>query len=187
MRNLTLLSLLLATSAWAAPSTLDLKGQVKFISDAPGERIVGTAEGAGALTLDPADPKSLKGALTVPVAGMKTGNDIRDEHLRSATWLDAAQHPEISFTLESVEVVEQKEKGAIKLAKLKVKGKFKLHGVETPLDAPATLKSKGDKFKLSTEFQIKLADYSIKGKSGVVGDKVGETIDISATFKGELR
>ena len=118
---------------------------------------------------------------------MKTGNDMRDDHLRSAQWLDAATHPEMSFEVVSVVAKPTVTEGDVKSADLEVTGKFTLHGVTTDLKAPATIKWKGDKVKISTQFGIKLADYKVKGKEGIVGQKVGETIACEATLKGVVK
>ncbi len=184
---LTLILINLPLALWATPKKLELKGQIKFISDAPVERIVGTAEGFGQLSLDFEDLSGIKGEIEVPVKSMKTGNAMRDAHLYSATWLDAEGFPKISFSFGSVKVLSIEEKGAIKLAKLEAAGRFKLHGVEIPLTAPVQLKWKEEKVKASFSFQIKLADYQIKGKSGIVGSKVGELIDISGSLKGRAK
>lgn len=186
MRALKALSILamlaLPAAALAGPTTL--KGQMKFISDAPVEKIVGSADGTAALDVNLQDLTKITGKVTVPVASMKTGNDIRDGHLKSEQWLDAKTYPEIVFEIVSVVAAPVQTKGEVKSSELKITGKFTLHGVTTDLTAPATIKWKGDKVKISTKFNIKLADYKVKGKEGVVGQKVGETIACEATLKG---
>lgn len=190
MKHLTLraalcaAALLFALPAVAAPKTLELKGQANWISDAPVERIVGTADGAGTLTLDLDDLTSIKGAIVMPVASMKSGNAQRDEHLKGSDWLEADKHPEIRFEVTSVAVTAAPTGGDVKEGKVDVTGKFTLHGVTTDLTAPATIKWKGDKVKIETAFVVKLADYKVAGKQGVVGDKVGETIDVKVELKG---
>lgn len=175
-------ALLLALPAFAAD--LQVKGNAKWLSDAPAEKIEGTALGQGALTVDLADLSTLKGKLTFDVASMKSGNDMRDDHLRSPTWLDAAQFPTIDFDVTAVKVTKAPGDGEVKEAQVEVSGKFTLHGVTTDLTAPATVKWKGNKVKITTEFTVKLADYKVEGKAGAIGNKVGESIAIKATFKG---
>ncbi len=182
--TLTAALMFVAGSALAAPKSLAVKGQADWISDAPVEKIVGTADGEGALTIDFDDLTSIKGTIKMPVASMKSGNAQRDDHLKGEEWLDAANHPEITFEVTAVKIVEAPTGDAIKEAKVEVAGKFTLRGVTTELTAPATLKWKGDKVKVETAFQVKLADYAVKGKQGVVGNKVGETIDVKVQLKG---
>ena len=176
--------LLWAAPAFAAPQSLKVKGQANWVSEAPVEKIVGTADGAGDLTVDLSDLSTIKGSITMAVASMKSGNDQRDDHLKGAEWLDAAQFPEIKFEVVSVKVVEPPKGDDVKEGKVEVSGKFTLHGVTTDLTAPATLKWKGDKVKIDTAFQVKLADYKVAGKDGVVGNKVGETIEVTVSLKG---
>lgn len=187
MRTLIALLALAPTLALAAPGKADLSGEIKFVSEAPVEKIVGTAEATGTLTVDLADLATGATELKVPVATMKTGNDQRDEHLQSDTWLDAKQFPEITFQSTAIKIVKPATGDDVKEAEVEVTGKFTLHGVTTDLVAPATLKWKDNKVKVTTKFQVKLADYNIKGREGVVGSKVGTTIDVEVSLKGELK
>ena len=167
----------------------DFKGKFKFTSKAPKEDIFGTATGKATLSGDLADITTVKGSITVPVKTMETGNTVRDDHLRSPDWLDEAKYPNIFFEVESVALdgALSEEKG-MKAAKVKVTGKFTLHGVTTPLTSDATIKWKEDgKAKITTSFTIALADYQVKGKAGIVGSKVGTTIGCEATLVGSLK
>jgi polyisoprenoid-binding protein YceI len=148
---------------------------------------VGTADGGGEISLDPADPASVKGKLSMAVKSMKTGNDMRDDHLRSADWLDAEKCPDITFEIVSATVKSQKTEGDITEAQLDVVGTFGLHCKTAPLTAPVTLKWKGDKLKADAKFQVKLGDYEVKGREGIVGSKVGTTIEVETSLKGVLK
>ncbi len=177
--------LVLPLVAEAAP----FKGQFKFTSNAPKEDIFGTADGSAELTITPADLKATRGTVKVSVASMKTGNDTRDEHLRSAGWLDAAKFPEIAFEITGVEVGATSEKDGVKSAEAQVIGKFTMHGVTKELKAPATIKWKDDKkAKITTSFNIALSDFAVTepGGDGVIGSKVGAQIKCEATLTGTL-
>lgn len=187
-----LLALFVATPLLLLPLTANaesFKGQFKFTSKAPKEDIFGTASGSADLTIDTSNLAGLKGTITVPVKSMKTGNDTRDDHLRSDAWLDAGKHPNITFTITSATLDgDVSESGGVKAAKLKVTGKFTLHGVTTTLTAPATIKWKDDKkAKITTQFTIKLADFKVEGKDGVIGSKVGSTITCQAALTGKVQ
>lgn len=183
-RLLVAAGLFAAGPVLAAPKTIELKGQTNWISEAPVEKIVGTADGSGTLTADLDDLSTLKGTLVFPVASMKSGNEQRDDHLKGGDWLEADKHPDIRFVVDSVKVVSPPSGDDVKEAKVEVTGQFTLHGVTTPLTAPATLKWKDDKVKIDTAFVVKLADYKVAGKQGVVGSKVGETIDVKVSLRG---
>ena len=78
------------------------KNQFIWVSDAPLENTRGSSEGvAGTLTMDTRDLSKIRGTITTQVSTMKSGNDTRDHHLKSAEWLDAAHFPLISFTITS--------------------------------------------------------------------------------------
>lgn len=180
-----LLSLgLMAPTVFA--ETIKLKAKSKWISEAPVEKIVGSAQGKASLSITGVDFGTLKGDIVIPVASMKSGNDMRDEHLRGAEWLEADKHPNITFTIESVTVGEQNDKGQ----KVKVAGKITIHGVTQALNADAEIKmiEKGGKkkVKIKTKFIVELGQFNIAGKKGVVGNKVGEKIDVSTTLVGEI-
>ena len=178
---LMLCSIFLTSTAFA--DTASLKGQAKFVSDAPAEKINGTAAGSAELMIKGDDVKTLRGEILFDVASMKTGNKMRDEHLRSPMWLDLASFPNISFKIQTV--TENTD------ATYQVAGGFTLHGVTQPLTAKAKVKvlTKGDKklIKITTGFKIALADYKIEGKKGIVGNKVGKEIEIKAVLRGVIK
>ncbi|GAA2215342.1 YceI family protein [Nonomuraea monospora] len=53
-------------------------------------------------TLDAADPAASSVRVVLDAAGVATGNDQRDEHLRTGDFLDAAAHPHITFTSTAI-------------------------------------------------------------------------------------
>lgn len=187
IRTLLAALTLFALPAFAAPQTATMKGQTNWISEAPVEKIVGTAAGQAELSIDTADLSTLRGMISFSVDSMKTGNDMRDSHLKSPTWLDAKQYPQITFEITSVKVVEAPTGDAVKAAKVEATGKFTLHGVTTEQTIPTEIKWKGDKLKVKAAFNVKLAEYKVEGKSGVVGNKVGETIEVTSTLKGKIK
>ena len=148
------------------------------------EKIVGTCDAVqGEIETDLDALEKTKGRIALRVDCLKTGNTQRDEHMQGEMWLDAAQHPEIVFTIDAVKVLKSK-KGEVSSASLEATGRFALHGQTTTLVTPVEVKWKGNKLKAQVNFSIKLADYGVKGKDGVVGSKVGETIKISGSLKG---
>lgn len=59
----------------------------------------------GTLEFDLADPTRSSVEVEIDAAGIWTGEPQRDEHLRSADFLDVAHHPKISFRGDEVEVL----------------------------------------------------------------------------------
>jgi len=54
-------------------------------------------EFAGTVELPDGDPTQARAEFTIQAASIDTGVAQRDEHLRSADFFDAAQHPELSY------------------------------------------------------------------------------------------
>jgi polyisoprenoid-binding protein YceI len=166
--------------------------QFTWNSDAPLEKIRGTAEGvSGSFSFDPARLTSLRGTITAQVATMKTGNATRDQHLRGNQWLDATRFPEIKFTISSVTGVKVRGNKATG----KAVGTFTLHGVSKRLTVPFTMtyldasdatrkRAAGDLVMISSDFSISLRDFNVAGQKGMIGSKVGEKIRISAKLFG---
>jgi len=128
LRSATLFSAIVAVTLLigspARAQTYDFGVESKFVnitfeSKADVEDILGTSSAvAGTVTLDGKGGGSFR--LAVPVASMKTGLDARDEHLRSAYWLDAEKHPDIVFEGDTVKRLAD--------GKWEVAGQLALHG-----------------------------------------------------------
>ena len=174
------------------------RNTVTFKSQAPLEDIVGTTnEITGYVVFDPNQPnKGGKGTLRVPVASLKTGIPLRDEHLQSPDWLNAAQHKEIVFEITDVKKIkEAKASGGAKTFDLTLVGNLTVHGSTARVEAPARItylpESAMTKMKMAgnllagrTSFAVKLSDFGVKGMQGVVGSRVSETIQIDVSFTG---
>ena len=169
--------------------------QFVWVSDAPGEKIQGTAEDvSGSLSIDPADLSRLSGTITAQVASMKSGNSTRDQHLRSSTWLDAEKYPTISFAIASVRNVTVNGNKATG----QVTGNFTMHGVTKVLTIPFNLtwldesektraRAPGDLVMIEATFEVSLADFKVKGREGVIGSNVGESISVKAKLFGSTK
>ncbi|HET6513403.1 MAG TPA: YceI family protein [Candidatus Kapabacteria bacterium] len=168
------------------------KNQFSWTSTAPLENILGTAEGVkGSITLDPQNLKTLKAKISVDVNTFKSGNETRDEHIKSAQWLNAAKHGTIEFSLANVEGLKTEGSKATGTAK----GTFTMNGVSKELAIPFALeyldasertkkRAAGDLAVITADIQVALKDFNVAGSAGTIGNKVGETIKISAKLFG---
>lgn len=158
------------------------KTQFKFLSDAPMEKVPGTADGVtGEITVaDAANPASTQGKITVPVARMKTGNDMRDKHLAGAEWLNASANPTISFEISKFEL--GKVEG--NRASGKASGRFTLNGKAVDKTVPVDVAYAADKnaLKVTTKFKVSLKDHGVKGKGDIIGTKVSAEVDVDCTL-----
>lgn len=169
----------------------DKRNQVKFFSTTPLEDITGISNDVkGKVTLDIAEVKNMKGSITISVASIKTAIDLRDEHLRSENWLDAANYPEISFVIKKVSDVKVVADNKIEA---KITGDFSVHGVTKETVADVTLTyldaseqtaqfAPGDLLGVQAKFNINLSEYDVNNM--VVGQKVSENIEITANLRG---
>lgn len=194
MRPTALLSAVLATlagAAWlAAEESAWYVGHhpkyvnIQFESVTDLETIIGTANQAkGEIKLD-LDKGTGSVSLSVPVASMKTGIDMRDEHMRSEKWLDAAKYPDITFVSKKAAV--DKAKGTAQ-----VTGDFTCHGVTKEMTVTVSWKAvpaeaaakaqfpKGDWVRFTTEFDVALKDYGITNAGG---GKVADSWKIRMTM-----
>lgn len=148
----------------------------------------------GECKVDPKAVEKLSGKFAIKVADMRTGIDLRDTHLRSTDWLDAAKYPEIVIAVEKAEEVKKKEGNS---ATVTLVGTCSVHGKTNPIRIPATFTYldenpttmkivKGDLVRFRAEFPLKLSDYAITGPAGsdTIGLKVSETLNVKVTVFG---
>jgi len=100
-----------AASAHADPVRYDLDPahtQVAFRIDRFGfNAVLGQFDQvSGEVILDEANPARSSVRATIQVASVSSGNPTRDEHLREARWLNAAQFPTIEFQSTNVRLID---------------------------------------------------------------------------------
>lgn len=168
------------------------RNQATFFSTTPLEDINGTANGiSGSVTFDVGNfAKTLKGAITIQVASMNSGIELRNTHMKSANWLDAAKYPEILFQIKSVSDLKSVADNRLTF---KIAGDFTLHGVtkEVTADADVTYldeseqtqkRAPGDLLGVRAKFSVNLSDYGVD--NAVIGAKVSEKIDVGVNLVG---
>lgn len=168
------------------------KNQLLWNSTMPLETIDGTAEGiSGWLSFDPTKPTAITGTVSASVATMKSGNDMRDKHLYSETWLDASKYPHITFTAKTTKNL--KHVGNKFTAD--VTGEFTMHGITKTMTIPVEIeyikanaetakRAPGDLVALTGTFSVPIKDFNVAGSKGTIGNKVGEKITIKAQLFG---
>ncbi|MBS1561251.1 MAG: YceI family protein [Bacteroidetes bacterium] len=170
------------------------KSVANFVSDAPAEKITGTADGvSGSFTLDASNLEATKGKIEVAVRSMTTAMSKRDEHMYSASWLGADEFPTITFSLEGLKDVKAAMADGRYQAKAMAVGQFTMHGVTKPITAEITLtylpasaetakRAPGNLVLVNARFIVALKDFNVVGKAGVVGKSVGETIALDVNL-----
>ena len=183
------LTLTISNAAQADEYSFDVHEKfvnISFISEMDIEDILGTSNKvSGAVDLT-------KGtfSITVPVASLKTGIDMRDEHLRSEMWLDAKNNPDLVFEGSKID-----DLGG---GKYKLSGMFWARGKSKELalvvdlkKIPAAKASKvglgdGDAIRVRGEFKLKLSDFGVQ-IPGMAAAKVNDewTVKISLFGQGK--
>lgn len=161
------------------------KNQVRFYSEAPMENIDGEAGRiSGSVSFDP-QLLTLNGSLSVPVVGMNTGMAMRDEHMRSKDWLDAATYPTIQFALLPL------DKSAIRKGKndswlVSARGIFSLKGKQKEITTSVKMVLKNKKLTIIGQFSVNLKEFGIKGPAAMnfIGARVGENVQVKLNLVG---
>jgi polyisoprenoid-binding protein YceI len=148
----------------------------------------------GKCELDPKDLATLRGRFSLRVEHLRTGIELRDEHLRGPDWMDAKNHPEVTIDVTSVEDIRTtsaNEAALTLVGTCTIKGKsneVRLPAALTYLDeSPVTQRRvKGDLLRLRSEFSIMLSDYGVTGPPGsdFIGLKVADTMQIKVSVFG---
>jgi polyisoprenoid-binding protein YceI len=122
---------------------------------------------------------------------MKSGNDMRDQHLHSDTWLDASKYPQITFTAKTTKNLKQNGNKFT----ADVTGDFTMHGITKSMTIPVEVqyikanaetakRAPGDLVALTGTFTVALKDFNVTGSQGTIGHKIGETITVKAKLYG---
>lgn len=199
------LSLLIMTAAFAGGFDINSKGeqtfsfkdkvgrnQATFFSTTPLEDITGMSTDVwGTVSFDIEDVENtLKGEILISTASLRSGIDLRDEHIRGADWLDAEKFPTISFKIKEVAGIEKIEDNKLKV---KVLGEFTLHGVTKEVESEVTLvyleenemtkmRLPGDLLGVRATININLSNYGVQHMA--LGKKVSDKIEINVNIVG---
>ncbi len=126
----------------------------------------------------------------VPVSSLKTGIEMRDEHIQGEMWLNAAEHPYLQFQGDKIEKLDEK--------KIRLSGLFTAKGVSTPLTTvaqirriPAALAKRlglgdGDWLRVRAQFKVKLSEHNIQIPK-MAAAKVNNTWIIKVSMFGRGR
>lgn len=167
--------------------------RIQFISDAPLETITGVSSHVtGEVRVNPNDLSSARGTVQVRVASIRTGVELRDEHLRSDNWLDAERHPNATFEITRVEGAQRLQPN--ESTRVRIHGRFSIHGVTRDIVANARIRLiplndelrrariNGDVIRAHASFRVQLTDYDVSVPLPV-RLKVSNEIRINVTLR----
>ncbi len=164
----------------------DGKSKVTFVSDAPLDTMTGnSSKVTGSVTVDPADISKATGSFEVPVVSLRTGNELRDEHLRGDGWIDAKNNPTIYFKITEVVLGKKapRELKKNKDTKVQVRGTFTTHGISRPVTANGTVNWSDKLLRIKASFTFELENHQISVPSIVrlkVANEIAVSVDLLA-------
>ena len=184
-RHLLIPALVVASAAvvHADTQTFNLsRARIIFTSEAPLETINGrSSQASGSVQVDPANLAATTGTITVPVSSLRTGIELRDQHLRGDDWLDAGQHPNATFEIKSVSSASRLQ--ANQDTNLQVNGKFTIHGVTRDVRARVRIKWDGSRrLQGRAQFTVRLDQHGVEIPS-IVQAKVSNEIKVRIDFR----
>lgn len=175
-----IVSLVLFMQASMASQVFDFEDEkginhVLVILDAPLEFISGKGEGlSGFVSYDPKAPQATTGSLHLQVDSIELNNHLMTKNMYGKRWLNAAAHPEISFSLSSFDPKE--EEGS--LVRGEAIGSFSFLGVTKEITIPVSFNylkdaankragkkkpdDKRDLLVLRSNFTILLDEYGLE-------------------------
>jgi polyisoprenoid-binding protein YceI len=133
---------------------------------------------------DESDPSSASVEATIAAASIDTGDTQRDEHLRSADFLDVAQYPTITFTSTRVERTGEDQ--------LRIAGNLTIRDVTREVTLEATYNGRGtnpwgqEVTGFTAETRLNRKDFGLTWNAALesggllVGDKLDVLIEIQA-------
>ena len=164
---------------------------ITFVSDTSVETIHGithTVSGKADLDFEKGEGTA---ELVIPVKSLDTGIPMRNEHLQSEKWMDAAKHPDITFQAKSLKRVKADEK--TKRETWSWEADLTIHGVTKALKGEATVQrvpeelgkahGAGQWVKVKAAFEVTLADFDVKVPENAV-TKVSPTWAITVDLFG---
>jgi polyisoprenoid-binding protein YceI len=155
------------TTTQGARSTWALDASHTLVEFSAKHMMITTVRGrftevSGTIEADEANPDRSRVEVTLKAASLDTGTGQRDDHLRSADFLDVANYPEVTFRSTRVEGAYQKEGD-----RFKVYGDLTIRGTtrEVVLDATYEGRGKdpwgGERVSFSADTRIDRRDFGL--------------------------
>ncbi|MEO8328480.1 MAG: YceI family protein [Candidatus Nanopelagicales bacterium] len=138
----------------------------------------------GALTLDGANPAASAAALTIQSASFSTGSDDRDNHVRSADFLDVENHPTLTFASTDVRHIGGHD--FVIAGDLAIRGDTRPVELKVEFEGLSTDPFGNDRIGFSGSTVISRKDFgltwnvALEAGGVLVSDKVKITLDVAA-------
>ena len=113
--------------------------------------------------------------VSVKVSTIDTGNDGRDDNLRSKEYFDAEKYPLITITSAKINKTNKSSSGWYYFT-----GNLTMHGVTKPIAFPFSTTKKGDDILFVGGFTINRMDYGVGSSSAVLSNTVKVSLSVLA-------
>lgn len=176
MKKLFVLMILAAAAsgAWAQAKQTVTKSSIIFQLKNMGISTGGSIGGLQAdINFDKTKPESSSISASVDANTINTDNDMRDSHLKSDEFFDAAKYPRI--IMKSIAIKHKSRNNYLGTFNVTIKDKTKTVSV------PFTYVANGNSGEFKGSFKIKRLDFGVGGKSLVLSDDVTISIDVQTT------
>lgn len=127
------------------------------------------------ILFDKDKPENSSIAASVDVNTINTDNDMRDTHLKSADYFEAAKYPHIN--MKSAAIKHKNGNNYQATFNVTIKDKTK------QVDMPFTFILNGSNAEFKGSFKIQRTDFGIGDKSMVLGNDVTVQIDLQTSLK----
>ncbi len=146
----------------------------------------GFVDYAGEITFDAKDLKVFKADLTIQSKSINTGNENRDNHLRSADFFDVAQFPTITFA--STRIAETADGYSI-LGDLTMHGVTKSIAIPVTISGPVNNPMGGTVIGIAGKAVVNRQDFGIAWNKTMDngGFVVGNVVDIVIEFEAHAK
>ena len=164
-----------AGSGWAAPYTAT-QGRATFEHRVLIVNVKGTVEGVTAsVQLDPDDLAATRGQVSVPLANLRTGIGLRDDHARGESALNTARFPNAVFVLGSLTGGKLTEGQTLSTT---ASGQFTLRGVTRTISVPVKATLAGGQVRVATQFRFNPHDFGVN----YAGSSDSASVDVNFTL-----
>jgi polyisoprenoid-binding protein YceI len=172
-----LLALTLSVGVLFAQKKTTTAATVKFDAATPADALPVAENKTVIASLD---TKTGAIAFEAQVKGFNFSNAMMQDHFNGPKWFDSEKNPTAVFSgkISNPEKVKFDKDGSYTV---NIEGELSLKGIAKPLAGKATLVVKAGSIHATSDFTIKLADYSISNAGGKLADE--PKISVSADFK----
>lgn len=124
---------------------------------------------------------SISGELIVPLDPVKTGIELRDEHMKKK-YLETEKFPEATLTISNLKLEQDPLEKTFTAKDVPFKGKLKVHGVEQDVTGSLDITSEPNRIDVSARVKTNITAHKIDLPS-YLGIKVADDVEIFADLK----